>query len=277
MSYILVYGFRRFAACKKLGWTSIPCYLKNQDKTIKLSIEEIHVLEKNTRLETNDEAFNDLMRSIKENGLLQPIGVIEEHELTKEEFLTTNIIENVHREELSPIALSNAVNKLLDEGLTLSQIAIRLSQNKSRIRNLIEMTRTIGDELDKATFSLPGGKNRNGKIPYSILKAIGSMRIKGDEKKKLVEYTRHHELTAGDIYVIKKLTSSGMNVEEAIQKFDEFIVKTPLLVINREVLITKSYKNLSASVWLREMLKGEIEIDKDLFWFNDKKDEKDEQ
>ena len=222
MGYILLYGFRRFSACKKLGWKTIHCYIKELDKSMDLEIDKIDILEENTRLHQNDETFNELMQSIKENGLLHPIGVSNNERLAKEDFITLNLIENIHRENISPSELSRAIHRLKDEGLTIGQIAVRLGQPKHRIQSISHMAKDMKSALDQSVFVGEHKTKRKGMLPYAAVSKISGFRASSEDRKKLLQFAKDGELTLNQIDLVIKLYFSGMSIEEAVKKLDMY-------------------------------------------------------
>ena len=267
MSYVLVYGFRRYSACKKLGWKKVPCFIKETDKTLELDVDKIEILVENTRLNQDDDSFHELMQSIKENGLLQPIGVSNSETFSKEEFITTNLIENIHRQNISPVELSHACRKLREEGLTTGQIAIRLSQPKGRIENLLNISKDMQEELNSAIFIGEHKKERKGKLPFAILSRISSFRASNEDRKLLLQTAKENELTVRDITLLIKLHGSGMSIKEAIEKLSEFIFTTLSVIINKKELEKRDFKD-NHHKWINQILRA---AEPKLFYYTEKK------
>ena len=121
------------------------------------------------RQDFSQEALNELIASIKEKGLIQPITVRkvgENYEIiagerrlraaqaiglekipaylinvdSKEEMLEMAIIENVQREKLNPIELAQSYQRLIDEcNLTQDQVAQKIGKDRSTVTNLIRL------------------------------------------------------------------------------------------------------------------------------------------
>lgn len=115
------------------------------------------------------EALDELARSIRENGLLQPILVrpddagaweivagerrwravqqlewshvpVLKREVDDHTMLVMALIENLQREDLSPLDEAHAYRRLIDEfGLTQSQVAERVGRDRSTIANTIRL------------------------------------------------------------------------------------------------------------------------------------------
>ncbi len=121
------------------------------------------------RLEFDPVALNELMVSIRENGIIQPITVREvdsgyeliagERRLravtelgletipayiikveTKEEMLELALIENVQREKLNPIEQAKAFQRLIDEcNLTQDEVAKKIGKDRTTITNILRL------------------------------------------------------------------------------------------------------------------------------------------
>ncbi|MCK9279676.1 MAG: ParB/RepB/Spo0J family partition protein [Melioribacteraceae bacterium] len=145
------------------------------DILVKISVEHIVPNEFQPRTEFNQDALNELKKSILENGLIQPITVrrVNNHyELvsgerrlrackdigykdipayiikvdTKEAMLALSLIENIQREELNPIEIANAYRRLMDEcSLTQEEIAEKVGKDRSTITNSIRLLKLPAD------------------------------------------------------------------------------------------------------------------------------------
>ncbi len=114
-----------------------------------------------------DEGLQALARSIREVGVLQPIvvrrvengyelvagerrlraaklaGLATVPALIREsddtESLREALIENIHRENLSPLELAAAFQELLDEGVSQDEVAERLGYSRAHIANTVRL------------------------------------------------------------------------------------------------------------------------------------------
>lgn len=122
------------------------------------------------RLEFNQEALDELKKSILENGLIQPITVRrvgrDAYELisgerrlrsckeigineipayiikveTKEAMLALSLIENIQREKLNPIEIAFAYKRLMEEcNLTQEEIANKVGKDRTTVTNFIRL------------------------------------------------------------------------------------------------------------------------------------------
>ncbi len=156
------------------------------------------------RSEFPEETLAALARSIREVGVLQPIvvrrrngsyelvagerrvraarlaglatipAIIREGDDT--ESLRTALIENIHREDLSPLELAAAFQELLDElDVTQEEVAERLGYSRAHVANTIRL------------LSLPGDVQRllvDGKIQAGHARAL--LALPDDEAKSAV-------------------------------------------------------------------------------------------
>ena len=141
-----------------------------------ISVAKIKANPFQPRQEFDAHALNDLKKSIKEKGIIQPIAVrqVKDHyELisgerrlravldlgyesipafvievnSKEEMLELAIIENVQREKLNPIEEAMAYQRLIDEcKLTQDDVAKKIGKDRSTITNTIRLLK-LPDEI----------------------------------------------------------------------------------------------------------------------------------
>lgn len=138
------------------------------DKIINLSIENIKTNKYQPRVQFGEEKLNELVKSIKEKGVIQPVlvrKVNDTYELIAGErrlraakrlnmqnipaivkdvsdigMLEIALIENIQREELNPIEEANAFERFIKEfNFTQDKIAQVLSKDKSTVSNIIRL------------------------------------------------------------------------------------------------------------------------------------------
>ena len=141
---------------------------KKYDTIFDLNLDEIHLNPKQPRKEFNETKLKELSNSIKTNGLLQPIVVIQDNEkyilvsgerrlraskmanlpTIKAIILDTNIsrlrelalIENIQREDLNIIELAICYNELIKEhNLTHEELAKNVSKSRTHITNTLRL------------------------------------------------------------------------------------------------------------------------------------------
>ena len=214
-----------------------------------IPIKDIKVIE-NIRLKDKglDKEKNFLMQSIKDNGLLQPIGVKEstigytliwgfrrldackklgfrsipavifvtkDEELTEEEFFVLNATENLQRRNNTLLEFGR-VCAILKKTMSSGEIAIKLGVPKSRVESaLVEISR-IPLKYQRRIKIMNGEKERNGEIPLSVASKIASLRgITDKQKEQLLELVMREETESVKITGIASLMKKGMTFNQA--------------------------------------------------------------
>ena len=158
-----------------------------------IPVDEIEPNPYQPRMDFDEERLRDLMRSIKEKGVIQPVSVNRVgpgyhlisgerrlraarmagvatvpaivHEIDSvEELMELSLIENIQREDLNPIEEALGYRKLIDTCLlTQEEIADRVGRDRSTIANtlrLLKLPREIQDSL------------RNGQLQMGHARAL---------------------------------------------------------------------------------------------------------
>ncbi len=149
---------------------------------VSLALEEISPSQNQPRKHFDDEKLEELVESIKENGVVQPVVVQKSkvnegqyelicgerrwracqkvglkripaliREVNNTESLQIALIENIHRQDLNPIEEAEAYNRLMNEyGLTQELVAKRVGKNRATVANflrLLKLSRPIKEDL----------------------------------------------------------------------------------------------------------------------------------
>jgi ParB family chromosome partitioning protein len=203
------------------------------------------------RLEFAVEALNDLKKSIKEKGIIQPIAVrrVDDHyELisgerrlravldlgyekipafvievdSKEDMLELAIIENVQREKLNPIEEALAYQRLIDEcNLTQDDVAQKIGKDRSTITNIIRLLK-LPDEIK--------GSLKDGNISMGHARALLSIEESSVQK-----------------YLWKKILKNGLSVRKVEALIKDLAEKKPPKekdIPKRSVFVQKAEENL---------------------------------
>jgi len=135
------------------------------------------------RMEMDQDAFEELKKSVREKGIIQPVAVrpssngrfqliagerrlkaaiavglkgIPAYVLdvsSDEDMLELSLIENVQREHLNPIDLANGYQRLIDEiQLTQEEVAEKIGKDRATVANIIRLLKLperIQDSLKK--------------------------------------------------------------------------------------------------------------------------------
>ncbi|MFZ1322683.1 MAG: ParB/RepB/Spo0J family partition protein [Ignavibacteria bacterium] len=138
-----------------------------------LNVSEIRVNPSQPREDFDEEKLNELSDSIRQNGLIQPVTVkktengyilisgerrlraikllglekipvyfMDSSDKSNEDMLELALIENLQREDLNPMELSDSYFKLIElHNLTQEKIADKVSKNRSTVANYLRLQR----------------------------------------------------------------------------------------------------------------------------------------
>ncbi|MET0785469.1 MAG: ParB/RepB/Spo0J family partition protein [Paenisporosarcina sp.] len=163
----------------------------NQMETVeKISLKEIKVNPFQPRKIFDEAALNELAESIKEHGILQPIIVRRKgksfeivvgerrfrgskiaglteipvviRELTDQQMMEIAILENLQREDLTPIEEAEAYQNLMESlNLTQEQLAFRLGKSRPHIANhirLLSLPEVVREQISAGNLSMGHGR-----------------------------------------------------------------------------------------------------------------------
>lgn len=210
------------------------------------------VLGENHRVRTENTDVKDLMASIKQDGLLQAVGVVKngaKYELVygnrrfnavkklgiksinchvlklkkDEDKLIVNLVENQNREDVTVVEAGLMMVKLIEKyNLGESELAVRLGVSRGYIRNYLNVANNVPREFRKLITNKAMGKSGVGKIPLVKALAIlsytsGGGRGKRAELNKLYRFAAGGE-TLGSVRKIGSLIQAGATFESAAKK-----------------------------------------------------------
>ncbi|AQQ54927.1 ParB/RepB/Spo0J family partition protein [Planococcus lenghuensis] len=244
------------------------------DKTEKVEMLQLNQLRVNPyqpRKLFDEEALQELAESIKEHGILQPIVVRESGEqfeivvgerryraaqllklkelpaivkqLTDQQMMELAILENLQREDLTPIEEAEAYHKLMDAlNLTQEQLAFRLGKSRPHIANhlrLLALPEAIRTLISEKKLTMGHGRA-----------------LLGLKKKKMMD-----ELA-------EKTVREGLNVrqlESLIQRLNENVPRETITA-KKDIFVQEKESELrdyfGTSVQIKKTKnKGKIEIE----------------
>ncbi len=141
---------------------------KTNNEVQEVKIDNIIPNKYQMRNDFNDEKINELAKSIKENSLIQPVVVTKvnrkymiiagerrwraakraglvsipciQKDMDDENFLTASLIENIQREDLSPVEEATAYDKMIKSfSMTQQEIAEKVGKSRSAVANTIRI------------------------------------------------------------------------------------------------------------------------------------------
>lgn len=209
-------------------------------KVVELNIEDVLPNRFQPRIKFNEEAINELSKSIKEHGVIQPIVVRpigDKYEiiagerrykascmaelktipaiitdLNDKDSAEVALIENVQRENLTPIEEAISYKKILDMGyITQDALATKLGKTQSTVANKLRLL-NLDDEVQEALL--------NEKISERHARSLLKLNDKKEQKQML-----------------NKIISERLTVRRADEEIDKMISGTQELFKENEQLI----------------------------------------
>lgn len=204
----------------------LPSVETASKKVVEVEIGRIKPSKKQPREKIDENSLNELVLSIKEHGIIQPILVrpISEGEyeiiagerrwraaqkaglnsvpvLIKEvedvKMLEMALVENIQREDLNPIELAKAYKMMLDNfDLTQEELAIKVGKDRATIANTLRLL-SLSEKVQKALI--------DGLISVGHAKAILCLKNETEQEKVLYEILKR-DLTVREV---ENLVSKG--------------------------------------------------------------------
>lgn len=261
-----------------------------------IKLKDIEIIE-NVRVSMRGSAMIELMSSIKQHGLLQPIGVsatpsgkyilvyghrrltacqklgwniipaIIGSELELKEHLLTNVTENLQRQANSPLELGRICNRLIKEiGMTKQEISARLSVSQNMVTAALIAYGSVPFKLRENIVFMPagGGSAKNGKISASVVNRVIGISRKHEFSKpvivKIMEAARTNELSGEDIKILGRLIDQGSTPDAALKELKNYRVFRVDAIVNTNELESrlKSDKMTSINSFIQAVLYGEV-------------------
>ena len=202
--------------------------LEREGKEIKnISISLIDPNKEQPRKKFDAEPLNELANSIKNHGILQPILVVERNgrylivagerrwraskmagikeipcivaDFTNAEIKEISIVENLQRQDLTPIEEAKAIKELIEEfGWTQEVVADRLGKSRPAISNTLRLLQLAPEVIQMI---------EDGKLSAGHAKSLVVVTDK-DAQIKLAKQVSERKLTVRDLEQAVKSTKS---------------------------------------------------------------------
>lgn len=234
-----------------------------------------------------------LMQDIKQNGLKQAIGVIPgndneyiiafgnrrlsacvklgwrkipamiaEKGMSILDLKIANISENIHRENLTPIEEGAVCAEFKKEGMTKSEIAVRLNIPESRVsRNLDLINEVPNKHKNRISFDL-GNRTKGGFISATVMgKIISCKRQYGLSESafdKITHTAQAQEYSTADMHLMSLFLNDGLTVSQAIESMKSYNYVRADTVINKAEMTValEKYKMDSSTMLLQSIIYG---------------------
>ena len=276
----MVYGSRRLDACKKLGWNTIPSVV-NRDGKITLEdipINSIKILDNVRIIRNHAKDVSELMSSIKQDGLLEPIGTRPYDSNLSDESLVDiiikNTVENIQREDITAAEQGRVFYQLKKKyKMTNSEIASRFGINKNRIKNAMSLYTSVPSELhSKIKFFPTGRSEKKGDIPATIGLKIIYLRdrynLNHNQTDQLFKIAKEEDFSKKKAEGIAYFLSIGKTLDEAIKTTKRYVTIHNIYQIRKDerIRIINKYKDKEGFTGknafqkvLRAILTGELD------------------
>ena len=207
----------------------------NENGVKQVDISDLQVSPYQPRKYLDPEALAELASSVAQKGILQPLLVrpIEEgyeivagerrfqaakqaglssvpvlvRDLDNQETLEIAIIENLQREDLSPVEEAKAFKELLGFGMNQEKVAEVVGKSRSAVANTLRLLNLSDDALDALD---------KGNISAGHARAILSM--PEEHQAWALEQILKHDLTVRDAEKLKPLTEDSPPTKAAVKE-----------------------------------------------------------
>lgn len=194
-----------------------------EEQYAELDIEKLKPSSVQPRLKFNEDSIEELARSIKESGILQPVLVVPEgnhytiivgerrwraaqkigfkkipsiiRPMPKAQQLETSLVENLQREDLNPLEIALAYQKLSQElNYTQQEIAEKVGKDRASVANylrLLNLPKEIQDYLASGKISMGHARAllslENAKAQVSVARQIVNKQLSVRQIEKAVQ------------------------------------------------------------------------------------------
>lgn len=272
-------------------------------KIMDIEINKVQI-EDNIRTKGRDTDLVELMESIKQYGLLHPIGVKknktgyqyiwgyrrlkaceklgrktitayvsdETEDYSETDVKILNVVENLQRKDITPLELGRICQDLKHIGMSDGEIGARLSITQKRVSEAIALYNMgIPEQLRKdVQYFAVGHSQKKGKIPASLATYVGTLVKRGLNKQdaeRLLLLVKQEELSYIQLVHLGKLLQAKMSFDEAVRKLDRWDTARVDLIVDKELKrqLLKEYR-LPFQEIIRRIITGKIPLQNKLFY-----------
>lgn len=237
---------------KGLGALLPSVDVTEDDVVNEVDISELRANPYQPRKRFDPEALEELVESIKEHGIIQPLVVrksIHGYEIvagerrfragkkagltkvpvvirdfTDEQMMEIALIENLQREDLNPMEIAAAYQKLMDHfSLTQEELASRVGKSRPHVANflrLLQLPSAIQEDVSRGTLSMGHARALLGvKDPDVQMRLAEKVKKEGASVRQLEEWIQQINQGA----VKKKKPKKVEKVEPQIKRYEEML------------------------------------------------------
>ena len=240
-----------------------------------------------------DSNMSELMESIKQSGILQPIVARKEDNIvicgnrrlaaatklgmskvpvifrtgiSDKEVLILNLTENMQRKDISSIEIGKICHEMLRNAefkMSINELATAVGVNSHRIKTCLDAFRHLPPEFrDRVVHIESAASRKYGELPENIVMAVlGFGRqygpINGTEMKFLLRKVGEEKLTTSQIVVIGRLVQAGMPLKKAVKEVDTYkVCRLDVPVVKNELKsLMKKAGSVETSTFLRDAIR----------------------
>jgi len=259
-----------------------------------IQISKIKIVE-NHRTSIEKTHLDELMQSIKQHGLIQPIGVSKKGNgytlrfgqrrflacqklgyksipatvtaaTDEQKMLLENLTENMQRKDPSFAELGRVISKL-EKDLSLKEISVRLGIPILKLKQIVEVYHMLPEKYRKrVVFMEKGGgrKVRKGFLPAQVATKIVDMKKKHGLNDKSIDSIFNAAVDENmdrlDLDNVGHLIVSGMSAAEALKNVRQYGVFTVDIVAKHEVIadLVKNHCLMNRKSLFKKIVYGEI-------------------
>ncbi len=238
-------------------------------KTLEIDVNEI-VTNENSRVNFKTEELAELMGSIKQYGLLEPIGVhkledgmyetiygnrrLEAIKKLRWPFISAivytnltdidrdlmNLEENMKRANTSTYEDGRMFDSLMARGLTKSELAAKLGISAVRVETALEVFKRIPTEFQKKVVFNRVANGKGGTVSATaagmVLNIQKTLGLSKADTSKLLQYTSQDNSSIEHIRKIAPLIKEGYTVDAALEYAKHYKVIRMHVLMDLEVI-----------------------------------------
>ncbi|PHK48722.1 ParB/RepB/Spo0J family partition protein [Staphylococcus edaphicus] len=251
--------------------------IEDNENIQKINIQRVKANPYQPRKTFDEERLNDLAKSIKLHGILQPIvlrktisgyhivvgerrfraasmaGLTEipaiVKSLTDEDMMELAIIENLQREDLNAIEEAESYRKLMDDlNLTQQQVAQRLSKSRPYIANmlrLLNLPKVVADLVKQGELSGAHGRTLLGVKDKRKMQSIAKQAVRESwSVRELENYvTTHYSENKTKAETTQKAAKPKFIRQQERQLKEQYGAKVAISTTNKKGNITFEFKS----------------------------------
>ena len=273
----------------------------NRSDDREISLNHIKTVS-NIRTDVGD--FSELMSSIKQHGLMQPIGlwlkgkneyvivwgnrrltairmlgwsklIVGQHcvllqakDMTEDKYLIMNTIENIQRKEITPAELGKIVKELRSKhNMSYKEISARLSIGENKLRNAEELYHKVPAEFQDNVGYAQGNSDKKGKISADVMKKALAVPIPKAKQQTLFNAIKRENMSGDDIAMIRALVENGMKIEDAInERLNYRAVRLKFTVDKKTATQLETQMKKTMPFIIYDALQHKVNLPKKLFY-----------